>query len=137
MGKLVNAAGSQLPELVARHNSTIPFVHGLNWQFFRKTKVDKAKKLGVASSLLLSKELFGAGAIPGLSATERQRLHCNVMAVYRKALCGDARGDNFEDPRVAQSDADLLRAHGVRSPMAYFRFARLGLSIRVAAKAPP
>ena len=65
------ASGSVLPEITALHASTKPFVDRLSYQFFKKTCAKTGKKLMVASSLLLSKELYGAGGMPTLSERGR------------------------------------------------------------------
>ena len=59
----------------------------------------------VASSLLLSKELYCAGAMPILTVGERTKLHANVMSVYRRAT-----SEGFFDDQAAEwclSDGDI------------------------------
>ena len=118
---------------MSSHNTTAPYVYRPTWQFFRKTKVEVTRKPEVASSLLPSKELFGAGCMPPLTTVERQRLHSNVLSVYRKATCSDHRG---EEGVHTFSDSDLLHVFELCSPFTYVRFARLRLAIRMAVRTP-
>ena len=134
MGIKTSACGSVSPELQSRHSSTIPYVHRLTWQYFRKTEAPVKNKLDVASSLLLSKETFGVGCMPVLNVGERQILHRNILGVYRKATSTSIAID--PDLNHGYSDAVLLHAYGLRAPYAYVRFHRLRLSVRFFGKAP-
>ena len=134
MGRCIMASLSQLPELTARHASTRPYVDRLSYSFFKKTNVEVKKKLDVAASLLLSKELYCAGAMPLLAAKERTKLHANVMSVYRRA-CSEGY---FDDPNAewCLSDLELLKVYNLRAPMTVVRFARLRMSVRLLLRAP-
>ena len=134
MGIKTLASGSVAPELQSRHSSTIPYVHRLTWQYFRKTQAQVQKKLGVASSLLLSTETFGVGCMPVLNTGERQILHRNIVGVYRRATSTSTVVD--AELNHGYSDAVLLHAYGLRAPYAYVRFHRLRLSVRFFGKAP-
>ena len=148
MGKRTMASGAQMTELTARHNSTLPFANRLAWIFFRGTSAPTKKKLLVASSLLLSKELYGAGSAPVLLVGERQKLHSNVMSVVRKATCSDMGGTMATMPKVQchegadyrfkpdlLSDAEVLNIFECRAPYTFVRFLRLRLSVRFALRA--
>ena len=85
-------------------------------------------------SLLLSKELFGAGGFPALSTCERQRLHSNVVSVFRRATSQDHNGEDHVEHLL--SDAALLHAYALPAPFTFVRFAWLRSSIRMILKAP-
>lgn len=70
MGRHLTSTGSQHPEITARHASTRPYVDRLTFGFFKKTSTTVEKKLTVAASLLLSKELYCVAASPVLKANE-------------------------------------------------------------------
>lgn len=134
MGIKTSAFGSLLPEIQSRHGSTIPFVHRLTWQYFRKTATPVQKKLSVASSLLLSKETFGVGCMPILNTTERQALHRHIMVFYRKATSSGL--DELRDINHGISDVVLRYSFELKAPYTYVRFHRLRLSIRFFNRAP-
>ena len=86
----------------------------------------------MASSVLLSLQFSGSGAWPAFKTVERQSLHSNVLGIVRSA-----QPEKHGDSDVMLSDAAILNVDEVRAPYAYVRFARLRLSVRVVAKAPP
>ena len=131
MGVKTFASGIMLPEIAARHGSARPVLRQLRTKFFKKTRVEAKKKLQVASSLLMSREVFGSGAYPILSTTERQRVHTNVMGVYRSSV-----GESFSDHGHRHTDTEVLNIYDLRAPYTTIRFTRLRLSIRIACKAP-
>jgi len=148
MGKRTVASGAQTEEITQRHNSTLPFANRLAWKFFRESRAAWDKKMLVASSLLLSKELYGAGSFPILVKGERQKLHSNVMSVIRKATETDMAGETASRPKLLNGDEDLrckpellsdaecLNIFECRAPYATVRFLRMRMSVRFALRAP-
>ena len=92
------------------------------------------KKLGVASSLLLSEETFAVGCMPVLNSAERQMLHRNSLSVYRNATSTCVSIDYELNHNY--SDAVLLHAYELRAPYSYVRFHRLRLSVRLFLRCP-
>ena len=81
--------------------------------------------------LVLSRELFGAGAWPVLSVSEERRVHSNLSGIFRMVLdesFAACEGDMFRD-------AELYKVYELRPPMAFIRFARLRLSVSIVNKA--
>jgi hypothetical protein len=135
MGKRLAATGNMMPEIMARHATCKPVVARLGNKFFKKTSVARESKLMVASSLMLSRELFGAGAWPILTTTEAARSHSNVMGIFRIALSESwSARQNPDGSATMLSDRELIRVHELMTPGTYVRFARLRLSIRVVNK---
>ena len=132
MGKKMAATGNMMPEIMARHATCKPVVARLGNKCFKKTAVARDSKLMVASSLMLSRELFGAGAWPSLTTTEAARSHSNVMGIFRIALSESwAARQNPDGTSTMLSDRELIRVHELMAPSTYVRFSRLRLSIRV------
>ena len=131
MGRRTVTSGGILSEMTARHATAKPVIGRLRHKFFNKTDTNRASKLMVGNSLILSKDLFGAGAWPILSSAEEHRLHSNLSAHFRMVL-----GERYVDTEVEMlSDIELFRVHELRPPMVFLRFARLRLSVTVALKA--
>ena len=111
-----------------------PYVDRLSYSFSKKTNTAGKNKLDVAASLLLSQELYCAGAMPILNEKERLKLHANVMSVYRRAC-----SEGYMDDPLAEwhlSDLELLNVYNLRAPLTIVRFARLRMSIRMLLRAP-
>ena len=95
--------------------------------FFANSKVELQKKVCVGSSLVLSKELFGAGSWPQLTTSEHSRLHANVTGFFRVAL-----NQNFVESSVSlMRDVELYRINNLHTPLTFVRFARLRLSVKL------
>ena len=88
----------------------------------------------MAQSLLLSKELYGAGSWPILNRGESQRSHSNVMGVYRSALSENFAAMSNDSSEVMLSDYDLVQVYELVPPSSLVRMVRLCLSIRISIK---
>ena len=97
-----------MPEIMSRHASTMPYARRLAHRFFNNTSVDVKKKLAVAGSLNLSREIYGAGGYPNLTLTERQRIHSNVVGVYRQATSENFAAKANDGVSRMLSDQELL-----------------------------
>ena len=133
MGHRTSATGSAMPEIMWRHDTAKPVIRRVSYQLFVKSKVAVKKKLMVASSLMLSRELYGVGCLPCLSVGEREKLHGHVMSVYRRATSEAFTGDKHV---LMVPDSELLHVHELRAPHTFVRFARLRMSIRIILRAP-
>jgi hypothetical protein len=130
MGCRTVANASLLPEIACRHSTAQPVLRRLRTKFFRNTRVAIADKVNVASALMLSRELYGSGGYPTLTTAERERIHANMVAIYRTAC-----GERFDCGDEMLSDVALLNVYSLRSPYASVRFSRLRLSVRLATRA--
>ena len=135
MGHRTFASGNLQPEIAARHASSMPYINRLTHRFFADTSVDVARKLSVAGSLTLSRELYGSASYPKLSVTERQRVHSNVTGVLRKATQETFTGVGKVAAHML-SDAQIFKVYEIRTPYVSVRFARLRMSVRLFGKAP-
>ena len=69
-----------------------------------------------------------------MTSAERQKLHSNVISVYRKATC---ENHNHEDDNAhLLSDVQALNFYELRAPYTYLRFSRLRMAIRLFCRAP-
>lgn len=130
MGSKTSPLGAGLPGIVACHGTAMPVLGRLPAKFFKKSAVDGQDKLNVVGALLLSRELFSSGCYCILTTVERQRVHGNVMRVYRTAC-----EESFVDGEHMLSDTEVLRIYNLKAPYAVVRFSRLRLSVRIAGKA--
>ena len=75
--------------------------------------------------------MYGGAAHGGLSFTERQRVHSNIIGIYRVAA-----GEAFDAHEFRLTDLELLKVYGLRAPYTTIRFSRLRMAVRLLTKAP-
>ena len=132
MGVRCSPDGSILPEIAARYSTMREAYCRVRSRFFECPSVDVQSKLHVVSALMLSRQFNAAGAWPCLRSNERQRIHSNVMRVFRSAV-----GEDYdEDSNTRLTDSQVLGVHSIRAPYSFVRFARLRLSVRLVHRAP-
>ena len=84
----------------------------------------------------MSREVYGCGGYPVLTKAENQRLHCNVMGVYRRATSEHYSSSSGGKSENLLADGEVLKVHDLRAPLTVVRFARLRLSVRIICSAP-
>ena len=74
----------------------------------------------MASSLLMSRQFYGAGEWPLPTIVERQQIHAKAMSTLRGVA-----NEKFDphDDTATLTESQLLEVYEVRSPYSFVRFA--------------